>query len=72
MACEDLLGHKNLKSTQITINIEHALFQTESDEFHVKVAQTREEIKCSLKVGFEYVCEKDGLMFFRKHKQKLF
>jgi len=44
MACEDLLGHKNLKSTQITINIEHALFQTESDEFHVKVAQTQAKV----------------------------
>ena len=28
----------------------------------------REEIKKLLEVGFEYVCEKDGLMFFRKRK----
>jgi len=52
--------------------MEQEIFQQETGKFHVKVAQIREEIKCSLKVGFEYVCEKDGLMFFRKHKQKLF
>jgi hypothetical protein len=44
------------------------LFQTESDEFHVKIAETPEEIKALLEVSFEYVCEKDGLMFFRKRK----
>jgi len=65
---KNVLGHKNLKSTQVYINIEHALFQTESDEFHVKIAETPEEIKALLEVGFEYVCEKDGLMFFRKRK----
>jgi hypothetical protein len=26
------------------------------------------EIKALLEVGFEYVCEKDGLLFFRKRK----
>jgi hypothetical protein len=65
---KNVLGHKNLKSTQVYINIEHALFQTESDEFHVKIAETPGEIKALLEVGFEYVCEKDGLMFFRKRK----
>jgi len=65
---KNVLGHKNLKSTQIYINIEHALFQTENDEFHVKIAEAPEEIKALLEVGFEYVCEKSGLMFFRKRK----
>ncbi|MDH5459525.1 MAG: hypothetical protein QMD23_05825 [Candidatus Bathyarchaeia archaeon] len=41
------------------------------EEFHVKIAQTPEEIKELLEVGFEYVCEKDGLLFFRKQKRKL-
>jgi len=27
-----------------------------------------EEIKQLLEVGFEYICEKDGLLFFRKRK----
>jgi hypothetical protein len=38
------------------------------DEFTVKVASKPEEIKALLETGFEYICEKDGLMFFRKRK----
>jgi len=34
----------------------------------VKVAQTPEEIKGLLETGFEYTCEKDGLLFFKKRK----
>jgi len=63
-----LLGHKKIENTEIYIDIEQALFQTQSDEFHVKVAQKPEEIKALLEVGFEYVCEKDGLLYFRKRK----
>ncbi len=63
-----LLGHKSLKTTEVYINIEQALFQEQNDEFHVKTAQTPEEIKALLEVGFEYVCQKDGIMFFRKRK----
>jgi len=44
------------------------LFKESSDEFHVKVAEKTGEIKALLEVGFEYVCEKSGLMFFRKRK----
>jgi hypothetical protein len=44
------------------------LFQIENDEFNVKVAEKPEEIKALLEVGLEYVCQKDGLMFFRKRK----
>jgi len=63
-----VLGHKRLQSTEVYINIEQALFQTQNEEFHVRVAQTVEEIKELLEAGFDYVCEKDGLMFFRKRK----
>jgi hypothetical protein len=38
------------------------------EEFHFKIAQTPEEIKGLLEAGFEYVCEKDGLLFFGKRK----
>jgi hypothetical protein len=30
------------------------------------VARTPEEVKALLEAGFDYVCEKDELMFFRK------
>ena len=44
------------------------LFKETTDEFTVKVASKPEEIKGLLEVGFEYVCEKDGLLYFRKRK----
>lgn len=65
---KQLLGHKNIRNTEIYINLEQAIFNTTTDKFHVKVAEEPEEIKALLEVGFEYVCEKDGLMFFRKRK----
>jgi len=34
----------------------------------VKVAKEPEEIKGLLEIGFEYVCEKEGLVFLRKGK----
>ena len=49
--------------------MEKALFyEGKPEEFHVKIAQTPKEVKGLLEVGFEYVCEKDGLLFFRKRK----
>jgi len=63
------LGHKKVDNTLIYINIERAVFGgVPTDEFHVKVAQTPEEIKGLLETGFEYICEKDGLLFFKKRK----
>jgi integrase len=65
---KELLGHKSLDTTLLYIQVEEALFQSRDDEFTVKTARDPEEIKSLLEVGFEYVCEKDGLMFFRKRK----
>jgi hypothetical protein len=50
------------------VQIEKSLFNGNSYEFTVRVAKTPEEVKSLLETGFEYVCEKDGLMFFRKRK----
>ena len=63
-----ILGHKSLRSTEVYINVEQALFLIENDEFNIKVAEKPDEIKALLEVGFEYVCQKDSLMFFRKRK----
>jgi hypothetical protein len=60
------LGHKSLKSTEIYINIERTLFEPSRDEFTVKAADKAEEVKAFLEVGFEYVCQQEGLMFLRK------
>lgn len=64
----DFLGHKNLSSTEIYINIERRLFEPSSDEFTVRIAENPEDVKGLLEVGFEYVCQKDNLIFLRKRK----
>jgi integrase len=61
-------GHRKIDNTMIYINLENASFQATNEEFNVKVAKTLEEIKALLEVGFEYICEKDGLLFLRKRK----
>jgi integrase len=65
---KDFLGHKSLTSTEIYINIERTMFESQCDEFTVKVTEKQEEIKALLETGFEYVCQKDNLAFLRKRK----
>ncbi|MEM3618511.1 MAG: tyrosine-type recombinase/integrase [Candidatus Bathyarchaeia archaeon] len=65
---KEFLGHRKLDSTLFYIQLEQALFKEADDEFTVKTASTPDEIKALLEVGFEYVCSKDGLLFFRKRK----
>ncbi len=63
-----LLGHKNLQSTEIYINIEQAVFSESDQEFHVKVADSVEEACKLLEVGFEFVCDMESKKLFRKRK----
>jgi len=65
---KDFLGHKELRNTEIYINIERTMFEESSDGFTVKVVEKPEEIKALLEVGFEFVCQKDNLIFLRKRK----
>ncbi|MBS7653699.1 MAG: hypothetical protein QXR06_04950 [Candidatus Bathyarchaeia archaeon] len=60
--------NKTLKNTEIYITIEKTIFGEYNDEFTVKVARKLEEIKALLEAGFEYVYQKDMIMFFRKRK----
>ncbi len=60
-----LLGHKNIKNTLIYTQL--VKFE-EDDDFICKVAKTPEEIQELIEAGFEYVCQKDDLLFFRKRK----
>ena len=63
------LGHKTLDSTLIYINIENSIYGSLRDEeFTVRVTKEPDEIKKLLEAGFEYVCQKDQLMFFRKRR----
>ena len=65
-----MLGHKRLSSTEVYINLEAALFQATTDEFHAKVAENTEEACRLVEVGFEYVTGDyaDGGKIFRKRK----
>ena len=65
---KQFLGHKSLKSTEVYINIERAVFESTNDSFTVKIAQTPEEIQQLLETGFEYVLQKDNLIFPRERK----
>jgi len=66
---KSFLGHKELSSTEVYIKIEHTLFEAgTNDQFTVRIAEKPEEIKSLLEVGFEYVCQKDTLIFLRKRK----
>jgi hypothetical protein len=66
---QHFLGHKKLETTEIYINIEHALFEVgANNEFTVRVTEKPEEIKALLEVGFQYGLQKDNLIFLRKRK----
>ncbi|MEM2108674.1 MAG: tyrosine-type recombinase/integrase, partial [Candidatus Bathyarchaeia archaeon] len=65
----DFLGHKSMKNTEKYVNIERKIFTDYgNEEFTVKVAQTQHELVALLEQGFEYVCQKDNLIFLRKRK----
>lgn len=68
MHVKSVLGHKCIQSTMLYINLEQAVFATENDEFHVKVAETLQEACKLLEAGFEYVTDMDGMKLFRKRK----
>ena len=65
-----ILGHQNINTTLIYIDLEHAIFRTKNDQFTVRVAKTTEEACQLVGVGFEYVTGDytDGGKIFRKRK----
>jgi integrase len=65
---KQLLGHKAIQSTMIYINLEAAIFQTESEEFTVRVAKTLKEACSYVEAGFEYVTDMESSKIFRHRK----
>jgi len=65
---QQVLGHRDIKSTMIYIHLEHALFITSNDEFHVKTATTVTEACKLVEVGFEYITTMDKVQVYRKRK----
>lgn len=65
---KEFLGHRSLDTTLLYIQLEKHLYKEDLDTFAVKAVKNADEIPPLIEVGFEYHCEKDGLMFFRKRK----
>jgi integrase len=63
-----VLGHKNIESTMVYINLENAIFLEANDQYTCKVAKNINEISQLVEAGFEYVTELDGNKIFRKRK----
>lgn len=64
-----VLGHKNIESTMIYINIESALFLSTSDEWTCKATTNDKEVQSLIESGFEHhLTTPNGLMLFRKRK----
>lgn len=60
-----VLGHKRIQNTLKYIQLAKI---GESSDFICKVAKDEKGITVLIESGFEYVCDKDGLKFFKKPK----
>jgi integrase len=65
---KEFLGHRKVETTLLYIQLAEAIFKDTSEEFTVRAASKPEEIQALLEVGFEYICEKDAILYFRKRK----
>lgn len=59
-----LLGHKNIANTLIYTQ----LVEFEGDEYYSAVASNVDEAKKLIESRFEYVCNHENLMLFKKRK----
>jgi len=57
-----MLGHRDIKSTPIYTH----LVNFEGDEYHTAPSKSLKEDGELLKVGFEYVTEREGIRIYRK------
>ena len=62
---KELLGHKRIEKT---MKYTH-LVKFQDSNFDVETATTVDQAKELLKVGFDYIIEKDGVMLFRRPKR---
>jgi len=61
---QERLGHRSITSTLIYTH----LLNFEGDDYHVRTAKSLKEDEESLKVGFEYVTDRDEVKIYRKRK----
>ena len=60
-----VLGHKKIQNTLIYTQL---VKNIKEDEYICKIARTPSEIQELIENGFEFVCQKDDMAFFRKRK----
>jgi len=65
---KEFLGHRKVETTLLYIQLAKAIFKETNDEFTVRVTKDPSEIQSLLEVGFQYICETDGLLYLRKRK----
>jgi len=58
------LGHRSVLSTMLYTQ----LVNSESDDYHVKTAQSLKEDEELITAGFEYITEREGVILCRKRK----
>jgi hypothetical protein len=63
-----MLGHKRVENSMKYINIYMLTFRKET-EYDVVTATSPDEIKAALSAGFDWVCDKFGMTFFRRVKR---
>jgi integrase len=68
MHVKAILGHKNISSTMVYINLENAIFLEQNDEFTCKVAKTPDEAIKLIEAGFTKADEIDGIHIYKKRK----
>jgi len=61
---KQLLGHKQIENTMLYTQ----LIDFEGDDYNSAVAKSIEEARGLIEAGFEYVCNHDNTMLFRKRK----
>jgi len=65
---QQILGHKEIKSTMKYINIEASIFQYSNDEFNTAIAKTPEQAQKLIETGFTKADEFDGIHIYKKRK----
>lgn len=63
-----ILGHKSITSTECYIHIEEMMYQSQNDNFSVRVANTLEDAIKLMEVGYEFHIDIEGNKLFRKRK----
>jgi integrase len=63
-----ILGHKNIASTMIYINLENAIFLEQNNQFTCRTAKDINEATQLIEAGFDYITEIDGTKLFKKRK----